>query len=77
MGVSHDREFRDLVQQLMNAGWYRTGQVQTATGVQWSFREGHVLEATAASERRIPARDEMEAMRILLNAVRNEQVAED
>ena len=77
VGVSHDSEFRDLVQQIMNAGWYRTGQVQTPSGVQWGFREGHILEADAGNERWIPARAETEAMRILLNTVRNERVAEE
>ena len=76
-GVSHDRDFRDLVQQLMNAGWYRVGQEERPNGVYWQFRQGHTLEAGAGSEWWIPARDEMEAMRLLLNAVRNEQVAEE
>ena len=26
MGANQDEEFRDLVQQIMNAGWYRVGQ---------------------------------------------------
>ena len=75
MGVSHDNEFREVVQQLMNAGWYRVGQEERPDGVYWPFRQGHTLEAGAGSERWIVAPNETEAMRILWDAVGNERAA--
>ena len=77
MGAHRDEEFRDLVQQLMNAGWYRVGQKECSSGPSWQFRQGHILEADAEDVRWISAPDEVAAMRTLWNSVCNERVAED
>lgn len=77
MDTTHDNEFRSLVQQLMNAGWYRVGQEESPAGVSWQFRQGHTLESGAGNDRWITAPDETEAMRILWNEVRAERVAEE
>jgi hypothetical protein len=77
MGAPPDEAFRELVQQLMNVGWYRVGHEERPTGVHWQFRQGHTLDASAGNERWIPAPNETAAMRILWDEVRNERVAED
>ena|SRR5688572_11612075 len=77
MGVSHNDEFRDLVQQLMDAGWYRVGHEEGPGGVSWQFQQGHTLETSTGSERWIVAPDEMAAMRILWDEVSNERATEE
>lgn len=77
MDTTRNDEFRDLVQQLMNAGWYRMGQVERPAGVSWQFRHGHTLEVGAGNDRWITAPNETEAMRILWNEVRTERGAEE
>jgi hypothetical protein len=76
MSAPPDDAFREVVQQLMDAGWYRVGQEGRPSGVYWQFRQGHTLDAGAENDRRIPAPDEKAAMRILWNEVRNERIVE-
>ena len=66
--------FRKLVQQLMNAGWYRAGHGEGPTGVAWQFQQGHTLETSTGNVRWIVAPDDLEAMRILWDEVRTERV---
>ena len=62
--------FRGLVHQLMDAGWYRVGHEERPDGVYWRFRQGHTLDAGAEDDRWILARDELAAMRIVMEAIR-------
>ena len=77
MGTPPDNEFRELVQQLMNAGWYRVGHEEGPTGVSWQFQKGHTTETSSGNVRGIAAPNEMAAMRILWNQVQGEQVGEE
>lgn len=71
-----DTEYWLLVQQLMNAGWYRIGQDRDPARKQWGFRAGHTMPSPSATscgskprspeERWITANDEITAMRRLL-----------
>ena len=77
MGTHREDEFRHLVQQLMNAGWYGVGHEEGPTGPTWQFRQGHTLETSMGTVRWISAPNELAAMRILWDEVRTEDVAEE
>ena len=74
MRATPDDTFRELVQQLMNAGWYRTGHGEGPPGADWRFEQGHTLETSTGNVRWIGAPNEREAMRILWDEVRHERV---
>ncbi len=77
MGMSHDDAFRHLVQQLMNAGWYRVGQEEGPTGPTWQFQQGHTMETSTGNVWSIAAPNELAAMRILWEEVQTERVAQE
>ena len=62
-----------LVQQLMDAGWYRLGPgpAEEDGRPTWGFREGHVLDARREQPLWIPAEDELIAMRLLIGVVQD------
>jgi hypothetical protein len=66
-----DETYHDLVQQLMRHGWYRIGKgpAHDRDRVMWGFREGHVLDHADRQSLWIPSRDELSAMRLLLNEI--------
>ena len=69
--LSLEREYWDLVHQLMIHGWYRVGQgpADDCERTQWGFREGHLRDVPSAAPLWVPARDECSAMRILLKEI--------
>ena len=72
-----DHGYWKLVEALMLAGWYREGQDRTRdpAGRSWHFRHGHTLDHDARSERWILATSELEAMRILMEQLGEEETA--
>ena len=66
---THDPSYWTLVQELMRLGWYRTGPgPDQVEGKTWGFREGHLIDIDRAADVRwIPARNELTAMRHLLD----------
>jgi hypothetical protein len=72
-----DPEYRALVQQLMDAGWYRMGQRWGPRGNEWGFRAGHTVDGEETTMRWIAAADAKEAMRILHGDLEREGDARD